>query len=56
MRAEMATLQKALDLIELKVTAYAWAVQEGSADQLFVRSSGDDALLVPRGSSPGEKR
>lgn len=55
-RAEMATLHKALDLIELKVDAYARAMQEGNADQLFVRSSDDDAALAPRDGSRGENR
>lgn len=47
-RAEMAALQEALELIEFKVTAYTKAVQEGNADRLFVRSSDDDALLASR--------
>lgn len=47
-RAEMAALQEALDLIEFKVTAYTRAMQEESADRLFVRSSDDDALLASR--------
>lgn len=48
-RAQMAELQEALDLIEMKVSAYTEALRQGTADELFVRDHDDDAYFAARG-------
>ncbi|MEU4560523.1 MerR family transcriptional regulator [Actinoplanes sp. NPDC023936] len=48
-RAQMAALQDALDLISTKVAAYSEAVSLGTAGDLFVRDDEDDAYFAARG-------
>ncbi|MET7877804.1 MerR family transcriptional regulator [Micromonospora profundi] len=48
-RAQIAVLNDALDLISAKVAAYSEAVSLGTAGDLFVRDDEDDAYFAARG-------
>ncbi|GAB3605031.1 MerR family transcriptional regulator [Conyzicola nivalis] len=50
-RAKMAALNDALELISAKVAAYTEAVSIGTASEIFVRADEDDAYFAARGLS-----
>ncbi|OIH99590.1 MULTISPECIES: MerR family transcriptional regulator [unclassified Curtobacterium] len=54
-RAQMAVLQDALDLISTKVAAYTEAVSMGTASGLFVSDDADDAYFAARSEASSQR-
>ena len=50
-RAQMAVLKDALDLISTKVAAYTEALSLGTASELFIKDGVDDAYFAARGGA-----